>query len=241
VYLWPVHVSASRSVPPDGDCGVQMLDQKVCSDVMSTAPNIAVSVGTFADYINVVGPKRVGIIDQQTARYLDPGRPAWYSYAAAETAVRAVLAGETDLPLARMMAAPPRNMPAHYAEIAAGIRTFVAQHRTSLVPVGNAAWSAEELTVNVRQHVGLRVRDAEPLVTFVYLKQLPLTSDAAKVVCRILEIVSDDVLPGAGVAVLDVRRAKLHRPNRRLNRSKLDRWLEAEATGYVRHWRSAVA
>jgi hypothetical protein len=102
-----------------------------------------------------------------------------------------------------------------------------------------ATWMWATLPVNVNHHVGMTIK-GKPRVVFLYMKKPELTSEGAtKVAWRTLELTVDMTMPGADVAVLDVRRARLHLPTRK-NRSQLDAWIESEALGYIEHWRRAA-
>jgi hypothetical protein len=82
--------------------------------------------------------------------------------------------------------------------------------------------------------------DGRVFVVLLYLKQHPLTQDAANAGLRIIETQLAALLAGGLPKVLDVRRAKLLPLQRNTNRRTLDAWLRGEAAGYAAHWAAAA-
>jgi hypothetical protein len=202
----------------------------------------SIGVGVFTDYVNVRGSGRMTIIDRQIERILDPNRPAWYPYAAAEAAIKASVASTDPVTvLQRMVQSAPARMRAHYEEIAAGWEHWLTHNPSTLLPVKNNLWIANGLTVKVRHHLGLRQADGSAMVALPYLKQPPLEKDGAHVGLVIMEQLMDNILPGAACMVIDVRRAKCFKLRANSPRRKLADWLQAEAAGYVAHWLAKTA
>jgi len=101
-------------------------------------------------------------------------------------------------------------------------------------------WITPDLTVTIRQHVGIWMPDGSVSVVLLYLKQPPLTQDAANVGLRIIETQLAALLADGLPKVLDVRRAKIFALRRNANRGNLDAWLRGEAAGYAAHWAAAA-
>lgn len=198
------------------------------------------SLSRFTDYVNTPGPKRAEIIEEQFARVMDPTRPAWWPYTAANRIARiAVQSDDPQRALDGMALEVPKGngWASHYAAIEKGLRDFFGKNRPVWVPVSDDDWCSDELTVRIRNHIGLELTRNRTVVTFMYFKQPPLTSEGAKAGLRILEQCMAVILPGARPAVLDARRGKLHTASGNRNLTRIDRWLRVEAAGYLRYWR----
>lgn len=201
-------------------------------------PSIGVTV--FIDYVNMSGSGRMALIGQQMGRILDPNRPAWFPYAAAEAKIKAAVASPDRAAVLRsMVESAPERMRPHYQEIAVGCDRWLASNRLTLLPVRSASWAAHGLTVKVLHHIGLRLPDGSAVAALLYLKQPPLIQAGANVGLRIMEQLMGSILPGAASMVLDVRRGKPFKLNGNVRRHRLDAWLQSEAAGYVTHWRTA--
>lgn len=196
-------------------------------------------LGVFADYVNAVGSARMRIIAEQRKQFDDPNSGAPYAYAAALAGLRQTVRSGDVQDLRRMVFRAGRTMASHYEELADGMTRFVEREHPAFLPTNPATWMWATLPVNVNHHVGMTIK-GKPRVVFLYLKKPELTSEGAtKVAWQTLELTVDTTLPGADVAVLDVRRARLHVPTRK-NRAQLDAWIESEALGYIEHWRRAA-
>ena len=199
----------------------------------------SIGLGVFVDYVNAQAAARMRIISDQRRSYDDPNSGAPQAYGAALAGLKQVLRTNDAVELRRMVFRATPTMATHYEELALGMRHFLDRSRPSFIEVGPATWTWGTLRLNVRQHVGMNLK-GKPTVVFLYMKKPALTTDAAtKVAWRTLELTLDATLAGAQVAVLDVRRSKLHWPTT-VNRRRLDSWIESEALGYVEHWRRAA-
>lgn len=198
-----------------------------------------IGLGAFAEYINVNGAERMRRIGDQYDRYTDPRRPAFLPYQAAIAGIRRSVRDEDPTALDNMVGHASDVMRGHYEELAGGMARFLERHRPTYIETAAATWSYGDLVLNVNQHFGMTMKGA-PHIVFPYLKQQPLTTDGAKVVWRTLEHTRDRILPSSKILILDVRRARTFRPTT-VNRSKLDCWIQSEATGYVDHWRRIAA
>lgn len=196
-------------------------------------------LAVFADYVNAAGSARMKIIEDQRKRFEDPNSGAPYAYSAALAGIKQAVRSGDELDLRRMVFKASRTMGTHYEELANGMAAFMQRYKPQFLATSGATWQWETLTVKVNQHVGMTIK-GRPTVVFLYVKKPALTPEGAtKVAWRTLELTIDSTLPGADVAVLDVRRGQLQ-PKPRTGRPKLDAWITAEALGYVEHWRRAA-
>lgn len=203
---------------------------------------LKIGLGPFADYLNGAGSDRIKIVHQQVERITDPDRLAWYPYRRAETGIAAAVASANRREvLQQMVEDAPRNWESNYQELAGGAGRFLDRHRVTRVSTHRATWRTKDLSVTVNHHVGLRYTNGKVYCCFLYMKQPPLTPSMANAINRVLEFTMDETLPGAMPAVLDVRRAKLHKPRAGRNTAKLDTWLQVEAHGYALFWSLAAA
>ena len=127
-----------------------------------------------------------------------------------------------------------------FEEVREGFVPWLRSARATGVPTGAARWQAGDLTLRVRPHLGLIAPDGSRAAVTVYVKEAPLTQEAANVALRVMQQTMADVLPGAAPLVLDARRGRAFRMSRRTNLAKLDALIAAEAAGYVVHWRMSA-
>jgi hypothetical protein len=197
----------------------------------------------FMDYANERGSGRMTIVQQQRKRIEDPDQQAFHYYApAARTLPLAIASTDPEAVLDAMLdQTTSTHQRQHHVALRDGMLTFIRKHRPSRVPVANGCqWVTPDLTVTIRQHVGIRMPDGRVFVMLLYLKQPPLTQDAANAGLRIMETQITALLVGGLPKVLDVRRAKLFPLRRNTNRRTLDAWLRGEAAGYAAHWAAAA-
>ena len=204
---------------------------------------VRVSLTSFTDYVNLAGPPRATLIEQQVARQLDDSRPAWWPSQAAERACVAALSAADPHPtLNRMVAEAPTTMTRHYPQVRDGLLQFLKKDRpTAVVPTSTATWSVGDLTIKLNHVVGLVLPDGSRVLALLYFKEAVLAAAGSRPALRIIEYKVDDTLPGARPAILDVRRGKLVYMAANVDPGKLDRLLVAEATGYLTHWQAIAA
>lgn len=207
------------------------------------AQPVRVSLASFADYVNVAGPKRSTLIEQQVERQLDDSRPAWWPYQAAERGCIAALSADDPRPvLNRMVAEAPATMIKHYPLLRDGLLKFIKKNRPdAVVPASSAAWSVGDLTIKLNHVVGLALPDGSRVLALLYFKEPVLAAAGSRPALRIMEYKVNDMLPGARPAILDVRRGRLVYMAANVDPIKLDRLLIAEATGYLTHWQAIAA
>lgn len=198
----------------------------------------AISLGTFADYVNNSGSERMRMIAQQRAWYMGQDGPAYLPYQAARDGIRKAVKDGSPLPLQQMVFRATTTMVSHYRDLADGMEAFLVKHKPVFIEARSSMWTYGPLTVTLTQHLGMRIKGKD-YVILPYLKPPALTTDGARVIWRTLEHTRQNTMPGCQVAALDVRRSKLFKPTT-INRGHLDDWIESEAVGYVEHWRRAA-
>jgi hypothetical protein len=202
-----------------------------------------ISLPMFMDYANERGSGRMAIVQQQRKRIEDPEQQAFRYYAPAVRSLPLAIASTDpeavlDAMLAQTTSTHQRQ---HHVELRDGMLTFIRKHHPSRVPVANGCqWVTPDLTVIIRQHMGIRMPDGSVFVVLLYLKQPPLTQDVANTGLRIIETQLPALLANGLPRVLDVRRARIFPLRRNANRRKLDAWLRGEAAGYAAHWAAAA-
>ncbi|MCP2258358.1 hypothetical protein LX15_002052 [Streptoalloteichus tenebrarius] len=207
----------------------------------TTSALVRISLGSFVDYSVGTGSMRITTVMQQRRLYDNPTVFGLSFYPRIINAIRAGRASNDDhAALAPVVeAARPAQRP-HYEAVAEGWLECVRRWKPEVVPVGSTRWRRGELDLGITPHLGLRERDGSTHVVFLYVKERPLTRDGASVALRLMERHRDVLLPGAEPLVIDVRRRRHHRLPARVNRAKLDAWIDGEAAAYVTHWSSAA-
>jgi hypothetical protein len=197
----------------------------------------------FMDYTNERGSGRMAIVQQQRRRIEDPDQQAFRYYAPAVRSLPLAIASTDaavvlDTMLDQTTSSHQRQ---HHVELRDGMLTFIRKHHPSRVPVASGCqWVTPDLTVTIRQHVGIRMPNGSVSIVLLYLKQPALTQDAANAGLRVIETQLAALLANGVPGVLDVRRAKIFTLRRNANRAKLDAWLRGEAAGYATHWAAAA-
>jgi hypothetical protein len=203
---------------------------------------VRISLQSFVDYVNVAGPRRADLLEQQVERYIDKTRSAWWPYLTAERrCIEALGSDDPDTVLEKMVGEAPSNMTKHYPDLRDGLLKLIKREAPRTQPIGTAVHCFGDLTIKVNHVVGLDLQDGRRLAALLYYKQPLLTSAGSRPALRILQYKIDDILPDATPAVLDVRRAKLITMPRNVDLSKLDRLLVGDAAGYLAHWQATVA
>lgn len=185
----------------------------------------------------------MSIVQQQRRRIEGPDQQAFYYYSpAARNLPLAVASTDPEAVLDAMLnQTTSTHQRKHHVELRDGMLAFIREHNPSRVPVATGCqWVTPDLTVTIRQHLGIRMPDGGVSVVLLYLKQPPLMEDAAKAALRIIETQLGALLAEGLPRVLDVRRAKIFALRRNANRRGLDAWLRGEAAGYAAHWAAAA-
>jgi hypothetical protein len=200
---------------------------------------ISVTALSFTEYVMSGQRGRITILGEQRAMYLAEDLRMCGFYNPMRNAMRrAVSSPEPEVELRGAVLAANRNGQLKaFEELADGFLPWLRKARVSGVPVSSARWTAGDLTLKVRPHLGLRMADGSLGAALVYLKEAPLSREAATVGLRILQQSMEETLPGGEPMVLDARRGRVFRLGKRTNLRKLDALIAAESAGYVTHWR----
>ena len=83
--------------------------------------------------------------------------------------------------------------------------------------------------VSARPDFALANTDEEILVLKLWLKEQPLSKDAANACLRLLSRHMPSISPDGTPVVVDVRRERLYQPTKRPLKRGFDEWLESEA------------
>lgn len=198
----------------------------------------SVSLGTFGDFVVASSSAKIAVVRGAVELYnrdYVPGRDFYKGWR--DAFVEAVPARDYQLRLHRAAAHAAKPRPEHYAHLTAGLLQWSA--RKHLTPSSREPQIWQHAKVDVRVRIAAQLKDGPVSRDLaLYLKETPLTKDAADAMLRILELTNPSVEHG----VLDVRRAQLYRPRR--NRSQhFDTWLTSEAGMFAAMWStfSAVA
>ncbi|MEO6089912.1 MAG: hypothetical protein ABIQ18_43070 [Umezawaea sp.] len=200
---------------------------------------ISVTALSFTEYVMSGQRGRISILGEQRAMYLaEDLRMCGFYNPVRDAMRRAVSSADPEGEMRAAVLSANRNGQLRaFEELADGFLPWLRKARVTGVPVSAARWSAGDLTLKVRPHLGLRMADGSLGAALVYVKEAPLTREAATVGLRILQQTMEETLPGGEPMVLDARRGKVFRLGKRTNIGKLDALIAAESAGYVMHWR----
>ena len=206
---------------------------------------ISVTALSFTEYVMSGQRGRISIVSEQRRIYLSSEQWVAGFYNPMRDAMRrAANSPDPSAELDKAVEAAHRNprsgQPRAFEELREGFLPWLLATRATGVPTAAAKWQAGDLTLRVRPHLGLRLPDGSKAAVLVYVKEAPITQEAANVGLRILHQTVGDTLPGAVPLVLDARRGRAFRMSRRTNLAKLDALIAAEAAGYVVHWRMSA-
>ncbi|MFD9738309.1 hypothetical protein [Umezawaea sp. NPDC059074] len=203
---------------------------------------ISVTALSFTEYVMSGQRGRITILTEQRAMYLAEDLRMCGFYNPVRDAMRRAVSSPTpELELRTAVMGANRNgQPRAFEELAEGFLPWLRKTRPTGVPVSSARWTAGDLTLKVRPHLGLRLPDGTTAAALVYVKEAPLSREAATVGLRILQQTMEDTLPGGEPMVLDARRGQAFKLGKRTNLAKLDALIAAESAGYVTHWRMSA-
>ncbi|MBM7811080.1 hypothetical protein [Saccharothrix algeriensis] len=203
---------------------------------------VSVTALSFTEYVMSGQRGRISIVSEQRDVYLGADRWVCGFYNPMRDAMRrAANSPDPDAELDAAVRSASRNGQLRaFEEIRQGFLPWLKGTGATGVPVSPARWSAGELTLRVRPHLGLRLPDGSTAAVLVYVKEREMTQEAANVGLRVLQQAVDQALPGATPLLLDARRGRAFRMAKRTNLAKLDALIAAEAAGYVVHWRMSA-
>ena len=197
---------------------------------MATTHRPTVSLSTFGEFVVAGSAAKALAVRSALELYGREYNPRLDFYRPWRDAVRlGLLTGDDELALRRAEAEAGPVQRKHFAELSSGWRSL--RHRYALMAPngGPRIWSHALCDVRARSHARLIDGDHTREVA-LYLKQPPLTRDAARAMAHILF----ETTPGA-YGVLDVRRAKLWKPQAR-NGAGFHAWLDGEASSFATMW-----
>lgn len=172
-----------------------------------------VSLTTFVDFVSRVGLPRITVVkDFKDGQY----QPAFDFYKAVREAIvdlhetgkskkalDAVLTGLKD----------PKKVAA-YTSVVQGHRKFIGKNTMNWFDPPKAKWAGGGIDITINPELGL-VIDGKEYVIKLYFKEEPLPKKNVPIITRLME---KSLSNGSGVspiyAVLDVRRSRLHTPNK---------------------------
>lgn len=206
---------------------------------------ISVTALSFTEYVMSGQRGRISIVSDQRRVYLSSDQWVAGFYNPMRDAMRRAAnspdpAAELEQAVESAYSRPRAGQPRAFEELREGFLPWLLATRATGVPTSAAVWQAGDLALRVRPHLGLRLPDGSRAAVLVYVKEVPMTQEAANTGLRILQQTVRDVLPGATPLVLDARRGRAFRMSRRTNLAKLDALIAAEAAGYVVHWRMSA-
>lgn len=200
---------------------------------MSEATTVMISVGGLADFLTAASSQKLtvvrGLVDMYGAPY-NPGRDFYRGIR--ESIDEGLVLGED---VRRVQAAVTDcypNQRKSYQDVATGWQEW--RGRKNLERYANTTyWHEQGLAVRVSPrfvHRQLRRRD----LIWPYFKGDELSRDGAQAAIRLMQLTCP--ADAGSPAVLDVRRGRLHRPQR-LDRD-YDTWLRGEVAGLLRMYES---
>ncbi|KAA2258542.1 hypothetical protein F0L68_22030 [Solihabitans fulvus] len=203
-------------------------------------PAFKIGLGTFIDYVNSGPGHQANIVARQRQMYLDPDRKPWNYYGPMVRAIRRAAADpDPEFVLdAAARAVQDTSKGRHFAELRDGFLSWWASARCTVVKVGSTTLRQPGVEISVAPQLGVREQDGGRLAVFLYLKEPPLTGQTAKIPLRVLENAMEDILPGAGARILDVRRGKLLRLPANAPSRRLDAAIAGGLASYATIWQA---
>lgn len=209
----------------------------------SNTPQVPkVGFTTFASYLTATSSERIDCVRQQIKIYGQPYHPGPAFYHDFVAAVRrGRVTGADELILQRVIAAQPDGpQKEHYGDLA---RHWLAlpELRLPVAPTGGTIWRTPRLAVSIRPDFAVSKTDDSVMVVKLWLREQPLTRDAARGCLRLLDRNMAALSPGGIPIVVDVRREKIHRVGRRPFKQGFDAYLESEAEAMAALWQRLAA
>ena len=209
----------------------------------SNTPQVPkVGLTTFASYLTATSSERIDCVRQQIRIYgqsYQPG-PAFYGDFV-EAVRRGRVTGADELVLQGVIEAQPDgSRKEHYGDL---VRHWLAlsELRLPIAPTGKTIWRTPRLAVSIRPDFAVTETDGSVLLVKLWLKEQPLTRDAARGCLRLLDRHMAALSPGGTAIVVDVRREKVHRVGRRPFKRGFDAYLESEAEAMAALWQRLAA
>ncbi|WP_410597838.1 hypothetical protein [Amycolatopsis sp. lyj-23] len=197
----------------------------------------------FAGFIGAGARQSRKVVTDQKKLYLGDA-PAWSYYGPLNNGLRGALnATDPEAHLERIAARAAAQNTAKgeaFRDASAGFLKLVPAGATG-VRVNPAAWNTNDLTVALRNAVGVRLKNGKTLYVVANPKADPLTQDAADALLRMMELAVGIALPGATPQVWDLRfnGGTAYRLHGNTSRQALDGYLQAQAVAYRSFWDAA--
>lgn len=197
---------------------------------MVAANRPTVSLSTFGEFVVAGSAAKAVAVKSALDLYGREYNPKLDFYRPWRDAVQlGLLTGDDELALRRAEAEAGPVARRHFADLSAGWRMLRKRYNLLAPDRGAKVWSHALCDVRARPHARLLDGDHVRHVA-LYLKQPPLTRDAARAMTQILV----ETMPGS-YGVLDARRAKLWKPQAR-NGIGFHAWLDGEASSFATMW-----
>ncbi len=196
---------------------------------MSDMSAVEVRLGGFVDFVCARSTGRIAAVADVVSIYAGPYAPERDFYGPMRRAVLDGIANGDDLRRTREVceSCHPKKRK-HYRALAEGWQRWRKGKDLVINPRGED-WCPQELVVRVAPPLIVRSRSRRDLV-WLYYKEPELTSDAARIANRIIQMSIPAEI--GNPAVLDVRRSKLHRLGARLPKG-FDALLNAEVSAFL--------
>jgi hypothetical protein len=113
--------------------------------------------------------------------------------------------------------------------------------RLPIAPNGAAIWFTPHLAVSVRPDFAVADSSGKVTIVKLWLKEPPLKRDAVRACLWLLDRHIAEISPCGTPVVVDVRREKVHRVDRRPFKRGFDAYLESEAEAMAALWQRLAA
>ena len=122
----------------------------------------------------------------------------------------------------------------HFGDVFAGHKKFIGRRKLDYFQPLYCKWNHSDLSVRVNPELGLVV-DSVPHLVKLYFKSDPLSKQKTDVITHMMGVSLRAIAPkGSVMAVLDLRRGKLH--TRTVLIDGLEVLLASEATAFLQLW-----
>ncbi|HRI09829.1 MAG TPA: hypothetical protein PKW35_18530 [Nannocystaceae bacterium] len=175
-------------------------------------PENRISLTDFVDFVTRAGMPKLTKVKQLKHRgeygpYSDFYRP----FREAVIAAHAERRGKASIPAAALPAVAEDRRRHHFNDLCAGYLGWWGRQELDYFPPPTALVHREGLDISVNPELGLLI-DGRPHVVKLYFKEPPLSKRYAEVVaCLMHETLAGQAPTGGLIALLDVRRRRLHR------------------------------
>ncbi|MCT7658028.1 hypothetical protein [Mycobacterium deserti] len=196
---------------------------------MADASAIEIRLGGFVDFVCARSTGRIAAVADTVSMYAEPYPFERDFYGPMRKAVLDGIANRDDVSRTNQVCESCSvRKKEHYQALTSGWQRWRRGKDVVVNPRGED-WRRQDLVVRVSPPIIVRSRNQRDLV-WLYYKEPELTSDAARIANRIVELAIPSSI--GRPAVLDIRRAKLHRASSPLPRG-FDALLNAEVSAFT--------